>query len=118
VTLVPRTCAVQQDLEAWGREQPAVPLVVEKPGRTQAEAPRRWHGQSVRRQVEGEDSDGRVTQEAVRFVVVHASHLAHQQTQTSASGQEKEAEAVADPVKRVPAQWFACRPDAEAAVAA
>src|ERR687885_2157893 len=41
VTLVPRTCAVRQELEAWGRAQPALPLLVEKSGRTQAEAPRR-----------------------------------------------------------------------------
>ncbi len=34
VTLVPRTCAVRQELEAWGRQQPALPLLVEKPGRT------------------------------------------------------------------------------------
>ena len=54
VTLVPRTCAVRQELEAWGQQQPALPLLVEKPGRTQAEAPRRWHGQSVIRQVEVE----------------------------------------------------------------
>jgi hypothetical protein len=39
VTLVPRPWAIRQALEAWGREQPAVPLLVEKPGRTQAEAP-------------------------------------------------------------------------------
>ena len=37
VTLVPRTCAVRQALEAWGRQQPALPLLVEKPGRTQHE---------------------------------------------------------------------------------
>src|ERR671918_1708298 len=36
VTLVPRTCAVRQALEAWGSQQPALPLLVEKPGRTQA----------------------------------------------------------------------------------
>jgi len=54
VTLVPRTCAVRQELEAWGQQQPALPLLVEKPGRTKAEAPRRWHGQSVMRQVEVE----------------------------------------------------------------
>ena len=47
VTLVPRTCAVRQELEAWGQQQPALPLLVEKPGRTKDEAPRRWHGQSV-----------------------------------------------------------------------
>jgi transposase len=54
VTLVPRTCAVRQELEAWGQQQAALPLLVEKPGRTKAEAPRRWHGQSVIRQVEVE----------------------------------------------------------------
>jgi transposase len=118
VTLVPRTCTVRQELEAWGRQQPALPLLVEKPGRTKDEAPRRWHGHSVMRQVEVEYSDGRVAVEALRFVVVHSSQLAHQQTQTHASGQGKEAEAVADHVKRVQAQWFACLPDAEAAMAA
>ena len=70
------------------------------------------------RQGEVEDSDGRVALEARRFVVVPSRQLAHQQTQTSASGQGKEAEAVADHVKRVQAQWFACLPDAEAAMAA
>jgi transposase len=118
VTLVPRTCAVRQELEAWGLQQPALPLLVEKPGRTKDEAPRHWHGQSVIRQVEVEYSDGRVAWEALRFVVVHSSQLAHQQTQSYASGQGKEAEVVADHVKRVQAQWFACLPDAEAARAA
>jgi transposase len=117
VTLVPRTCAVRQELEAWGRAQPTLPLLVEKPGRTHDEAPRRWHGQSVRRQVEVEYSDGRVTQEEVRFVVVHSSQLAQQQTQTYAAAQVKEAEAVADHVRQVQAQWFACLPDAETALA-
>ena len=41
ITLVPRTCAVRQALEAWGRQQPALPLLLEKAGRTQAEPPRR-----------------------------------------------------------------------------
>ena len=116
VTLVPRTCAVRQELEAWGRRQPVLPLVLEKPGRTKDEAPRHWHGQSVMRQVEY--SDGQVTQEEVRFIVVHSSQLAHQQIQTYAVAQEKEAQAVADHVKRIQAQWFACLPDVEAAIAA
>ena len=60
VTLVPRTCAVRQELEAWGQQQTILPLLVEKPGRTKDEAARRWHGQSVMRQVEVEYSDGRV----------------------------------------------------------
>ena len=95
VTAVPRTCAIRQALEAWGRQQPALPLLVAKPGRTQDEEVRCWHGQ----------------------VVVRSSQLAHQQTQTYGSGQAKEAEAVADHVTRVQARWLACLPDAEAAVA-
>jgi hypothetical protein len=118
VTFVPRTCAIRQELEAWGQQPPALPLFVEKPGRTTAEAPRPWHGQSVRRQAEVEDSDGQGTQEEGRFVVVHASPWAPQQTQTYAAAQTKEAEAVADHVTRVQAQWLACLPDAAAASAA
>jgi len=56
-------------------------------------------------------------QEAVRFVVVHASQLAQQQAQASAAAQVKEAEAVADHVRQVHTRWFACRADAEAASA-
>src|SRR5215813_7908661 len=112
VTLVPRTCAVRHELEAWGQQQPALPLFVEKPGRSKAEACRQWHGQSVIRPVEVEYSDGRVAQEALRFLVVHSSQLAQQHTQTYASAQEKEAEALADYVQRVHARWFACEAEA------
>src|ERR671926_1930756 len=94
VTLVPRTCAVRQELEAWGGHQPTLPLLVEKPGRTQDEVPRRWHGQSVFRQVQVEYSDGRVAQEELRFVVVHSSQLAQQQTLAYTAAQAQEAEAV------------------------
>src|SRR6516165_4534346 len=118
VTFVPRTCAMRQALEAWGRQHPALPLLVEKPGRTKAEEPRRWHGHSVRRRIEVEYSEGRVAQEEVRFVVVHSSQLAQQHAQTYAGAQEKEAETIADHVRQVQAQWFACLPDAEAAIAA
>src|SRR5215216_3443658 len=117
VTLVPRTCAVRQALEAWGQQQSALPLLVEKPGRTKDEACRRWHGQSVIRPVEVEYSDGRVALEALRFVVVHSSQLAQQQRQTYAIAQKKEAEVVTNYVQRVQAQWFACEADAEAAIA-
>jgi len=117
VTLVPRTCAVRQELEAWGQQQSALPLLVEKPGRTKTEAPRRWHGQSVIRPVEVEYSDGQSALQELRFVVVHSSQLAQQHTHTYASAQTKEAVAVADHVQRVQARWFACRPDAEAAIA-
>src|SRR5499427_7463375 len=117
ITLVPRTCTVRQELEVWGQQQPGLPLLVEKLGRTKAEEPRRWHGQSVRRQVEGEYSDGRVAQEELRFVVVHSSQLAQQPTQTYAAAQVKEAEAVADHLRCGQARWCACLPDAEAAIA-
>jgi transposase len=117
VTLVPRTCAVRQALEAWGRQQPALPLLVEKPGRTQHEEPRRWHGQSVLRQVEVEYSAGRIAHETLRFVVVHSSQLAQQQTQAYTAAQAKEAAAVVEHIKHVQARWFACAADAEAAIA-
>jgi transposase len=91
--------------------------LVEKPGRTKDEAPRHWYGQSVLRQVEVEYSDGRVAQEPLRFVVVHSSQLAQQQTQTYARAQEQEAGAIADHVRQVQARWFACAADAEAAIA-
>jgi hypothetical protein len=90
---------------------------VEKPGRTKDEEPRRWHGQSVSRQVEVEYSDGRIALEALRFVVVHSSQLAQQQTQAYSTAQEKEAEAITAHVKQVQARWFACEADAEAAIA-
>jgi transposase len=118
VTFVPRTCAVRQELATWGQHQSGLPLFVEKPGRTKDEAPRRWHGQSVLRQVEVEDSDGRITCEALRFVVVHSSQLAQQQAQTSTAAQAKEAEAVMAPAQHVHAQWFACEAEATEAIAA
>src|SRR5436190_1076823 len=117
VTLVPRTCAVRHELETWGQQQPALPLLVEKPGRTKADVCRQWHGQSVVRQVEVEYSEGRVASAALRFVVVHSSQLAQQQAQSYAAAQAKETQAVAGHVRQVHAQWFACRPDAETAIA-
>jgi transposase len=117
ITLVPRTCAVRQELEAWGQQQPGFPLLVEKPGRTKDEAPRRWHGQSVVRQVEVEYSDGRVAREALRFVVVHSSQLAQQQAQSYAAAQAKEAEAIVAHMQHVQARWVACEADAAAAIA-
>jgi transposase len=117
VTLVPRTCAVRQALEAWGQQQPALPLLVEKPSRPKDEVCRRWHGQRVIRQEEGEASEGHGAHAALRFVGVHARQLAQQQTQTSASAQVKEAEAITDPIKRMPARPFACLAEAAAAMA-
>jgi transposase len=117
VTLVPRTCAIRQELEVWGQQQSVLPLLAEKPGRTKREKPRQWHGQSVSRQVDVEYSDGQVRQEALRFVVVHSSQLAQQQTQTYTVAQGKEAELLADHARRVEARYFACVADAEAASA-
>src|SRR5215510_9858191 len=71
----------------------------------------------LERGVEVEYSDGRVAQEALRLVVVHSSPLAQQQTQAYAGAQEKEAEALANHVRQVHARWFACLPEAEAAIA-
>lgn len=52
VTRVPRTCTVRQELEARGRQQPTLPVLLEKPGRTHQDARRCWRGQSVlRRQI-------------------------------------------------------------------
>jgi hypothetical protein len=107
---------VRQELEAWGQPQAVLPLLAEKPGRTKDEAPRRWHGQSVSRQVEVEYSDGRVALETLRFVVVHSRQLAQQQIQAYTAAQEKEAEVITAHVKHVQARWFACAADAEAAI--
>jgi transposase len=116
VTFVPRTCAVRQELEAWGQHQAELPLLGEQPGRTKDEAPRRWHGQSVIRPVKVEYSDGRGARAALRFVVVHSSQLAQQQIQAYTAAQEKEAEVITAHVKHVQARWFACAADAKAAI--
>ena len=51
-------------------------LLLEKPGRTRQEPPRRWHGHRVVRQVEVADADGRLALADLRFLVVHSSQLA------------------------------------------
>jgi len=53
----------------------------------------------------------------IRFLVVHSSQLAHQTAMTYAAAQAKEAERVPEHVQHVETQWFACAPDAEAAIA-
>src|SRR5215468_2051451 len=117
ITLVPRTCAVRQEVEAWGQQHGALPLLLEKPGRTRQAPPRRWHGQSVVRRVPVEYADGRLDVTESRFLVVHSSQLAHQAAVAYAAAQAKEAERVAAHVQHVEAQWFACAADAEAAIA-
>ena len=117
ITLVPRTCAVRQELEAWGQQHGSMPLLLEKPGRTRQESARRWHGRSVVRRVEVEYADGRLAEEALRFLVVHSSQLAQQAAAAYSTAQAKEAERVAEHSERVEARWFACAADAEAAIA-
>ena len=118
ITLVPRTCAVRQELETWGQQHGALPLLLEKPGRTRQEPPRRWYGQSVVRRVPVEYADGRLDVVELRFLVVHSSQLAHQAAVAYAAAQAKEAERMTAHVQHVAAQWFACAADAEAASAA
>jgi transposase len=117
ITLVPRTCAVRQEVEAWGQQHGALPLLLEKPGRTRQEPPRRWHGQSVVRRVPVEYADGRLDVAEIRFLVVHSSQLAHQAATAYAATQAKEAKRVAEHIQHVEARWFACAADAEAAIA-
>src|SRR5262249_31576178 len=117
ITLVPRTCAVRQELEAWGQQHGALPLLLEKPGRTRQEPPRHWHGHSVLRRGAVEYTDGRQDVAEFRFLVVHSSQLAHQAAVAYAAAQAKEAARVTEHVRHVEAQWFACAADAEAAIA-
>ena len=117
ITLVPRTCAVRQEVEAWGQQHGALPLLLEKPGRTRQEPPRRWPGQSVVRRVPVEYTDGRLDMADIRFLVVHSSQLAHQAAAAYAAAQATEAERVAEHIQRMEARWFACAADAEAAIA-
>jgi len=117
ITLVPRTCAVRQEGETWGQQHGALPLWLEKPGRTRQEPPRRWHGQSVVRRVPVEYADGRLAVAEIRFLVVHSSPWAHQAAVAYAAAQAQEAERVTEHVQHVEAPWFACAAAAEAAIA-
>jgi hypothetical protein len=117
ITLVPRTCAVRQEVETWGQQHGPLPLLLEKPGRTRQESPRRWHGASGVRQVEVADADGRLALAEIRFLVVHSSQLADQSAVAYAAAQAQEAARLAEPIRRVEARWFACAADAEAASA-
>ena len=117
VPLVPRPCTVRQALAAWGPQQPPLPLLVEQPGRTTAEAPRRWQGKSVMRPGEVAYSDGHVAAAVLRVVVISSSQLAQPQTQSYTAAPGKEAAAVADHGRPVEGRRFACRADADAALA-
>ena len=117
VTLVPRTCAIRQEVEAWGQQQRSLPLLLEKPGRRRQDTPRRWYGRSVTRPVEVEYADGRVALEPIRFVAVYSNQLAQQHAQAYITAQTQEAEELAQHILQVEARRFACEADAEAAIA-
>jgi hypothetical protein len=53
-------------------------------------------------------ADGRVAQETLRFLVLHSSQLAQQQSTAYSTAQTKEVEWVADHIRRAEAQHFAC----------
>ena len=117
ITLVPRPCAVRQEVEAWGQQHDALPLLLEQSGRTRHEPPRRWHGQRVVRRVPVEYAHGRLDVAEIRLRVVPSSQLAHQAAAAYAAAQAQEAVRVAAHVQHVEARGFACAADAEAAIA-
>lgn len=92
-------------------------ILIEKPGRTRQEPPRRWYGRSVTRAVEVEYADGRVVLEPVRFVAVYSTQLAQQHAEAYEAGQRREAAALGQSIAEVEARRFACEADAEAAIA-
>ena len=118
VTLVPRTCAIRQEVEAWGQRRVSLPLWLEKPGKRRSDAPRRWYGRSVTRQVEVEDGEGHVTLAPIRFVAVYSTQLAQRHAEAHAHQQHKEAKSLATHIAQVQSRPFACQADAEGAIAA
>jgi transposase len=117
VTLVPRTCAIRQEVERWGQQQASLPLLLEKAGKRRLEAPRRWYGRSVTRQVEVEDGEGHVTLAPMRFVSVYSTQLAQRHAEAHAKQQQKEAKSLASHIAQVESRQFACQADAERAIA-
>jgi transposase len=117
VTLVPRTCGIRQEVEAWGQQQSSLPLLVDKPARRRQDASRRWYGRSLTREVEVEYDDGRIALAPVRFVAVYSSQLAQHHEDAYRKGQAREAEAFAEHMAQVQGQRFACEADAAAAIA-
>jgi transposase len=118
VTLVPRTCAIRQEVEVWGQKQVSLPLLLEKAGKRRSEAPRRWYGRSVTRQVEVEDGQGQVALAPIRFVAVYSTQLAQRHAEAYATQQLKEAKSLAPHMAQVQSRQFACQADAEGAIAA
>jgi hypothetical protein len=93
VTLVPRTCGIRQEMEAWGQKQASLPLLLDKPARRRQEAPRRWYGRSMTQEVEVEYEDGRIAWAPVRLVAVYSTQLAQYHEEAYGQAQRREAEA-------------------------
>jgi transposase len=117
VTLVPRTCGIRQEVEAWGQKQSSLPLLVDKPARRRRDTPRRWYGRSLTRQVEVEYADGRIAWAPLRFVAVDSSQWAQHHAEAYGKAPQRETEALTEHVAQVPRRRFACEADAEAAIA-
>jgi transposase len=117
VTLVPRTCGIREEVEAWGQKQSSLPLLVDKPARRRPDAPRRWYGRSLIRDVEVEYEDGRIEFAPVRFVAVYSSQLAQHHEEAYGKGQVREAETLAEHIAQVQRRRFACEADAQVAIA-
>lgn len=117
VTLVPRTCSIRQEVEAWGQRQVSLPLLLERPAKRQGDGPRRWYGRSVRREVEVEDQSGHVTLAPIRFIALYSTQLAQQHEQSYSQAQAREAQALAAHIAQVQSRPFACEADAMGAIA-
>ena len=103
LTVVPRTWAVRQALEAWGQHQGQGPLLLGKPGRTRQDPPRRWPGPSGIHPGAVAYADGRRAVAARRLLVVHSSPLAPQAAGASSAAPEQEAARAAAPSQCVEA---------------
>jgi transposase len=117
VTLVPRTCGIRQEVEAWGQRQVSLPLLLERPAKRQGDRPRRWYGRSVMRQVEVEDQEGHVTLAPIRFIALYSTQLAQQHEQSYSQAQTREAQTLAAHIAQVQSRPFACEADAMGAIA-
>jgi hypothetical protein len=117
VTLVPRTCSIRQEVEAWGQRQVSLPLLLERPAKRQGHGPRRWYGRSVMREVEVEDEKGHVTLTPIRFIALYSTPLAQHHEQSYSQAQAREAQALATHIAHVQSRPFACEADAKGAIA-
>jgi transposase len=117
VTLVPRTCSIRQEVEAWGQRQVSLPLLLERPAKRQGDGPRRWYGRSVIREVEVEDQEGHVTLAPIRFIALYSTQLAQHHERAHHQAQAREAESLTTHIAQVQSRQFACEADAQGAIA-